>query len=414
MAPFPIILRRRARRLLLLTALTALIGAVAAWLGVEVYAERQLAAARAALVRYDFAAAHTHAEACVRLWPQRFSYRFLAAQAARRACNYRAAEEHLACCEELAGEANNVGMLERMLLRAQQGQLAAVERALWILVEEHPADKLLILEALTRGYLQHYRLAAADKCLKLLLEEAPDHTEAWLWRGGILELVGNEEEALRCYRQAFELAPDNDTYQLRLALFLVRLNRTPEALPHLEQLGARRPDSADGLVGLAACLLATGDQVRGREVLERALALQPEHVQGLAEKGKLALEGNDLPRAEALLRRAAAAEPSDRAIQYLLHQCLLRSGQTAEAHQQQVHLKVLEKDLARMEQILRSGPGDRRQSPDSFYELGAIFSRHGRPDLGRYWYQQALALNPGHQPTRTALARDREVTGKEP
>jgi Tfp pilus assembly protein PilF len=391
-------------RRLILAALLALIAAVAAWLGVALYAENQFTAARRALERYDFAAANEHLQTCVRLRPNEFRYRLLAAQAARRAGSYREAEDHLDRCRVLAAEEGNVGLLEGMLLRAQQGKLAAVEKDLWILVEEDHPDKPLILEALGRGYLRSYRLPLADKCLKALLEAEPDHAEAWLWRAGILELVGNPDGALRLYRKALELRPENDAYRKRLALFLLYLNNAPEALPHLEQLHARQPDDPDVLVGLAQCRIAAGEAGAGRVLLRRALAVRPGHVQGLAEAAKLALLDGQPARARALARKALEAEPSDRAVNYLYYQCLLRCGKTEDARVQEAHFKILEKDLNRLEHILRNDLAENPQNPDNYCELGQIFSRHGRPDLGLYWYRHALALNPDHRPTHLALS----------
>jgi len=326
----PVAVRKRAIRLLALVALFALIGSVVFWLGTEVSAERHYSAACQALLCHDYASAAERVDACLGLRPNRFRFLFLAAQIARRAGNYAQAQDYLARCRDLAGTQTDVTLLERLLLRAQQGEMTGTEATLWALVEEDHPEKALVLEALARGYRQNYRLPLAEVCLKRLVELDPDYAQAWVWRAEIFDLLGSQQETLRYYERAVELEPDKDDFRLRLALYLLHANLAPQAQEHLQQLRTRQPDNPDILTGLAGCALEAGDPARARQLLKQALANKSDHAGALAIMGRLALHDGDAVRAEVWARRALAAEPSDRAAHYLLFQCLERLGKLLE------------------------------------------------------------------------------------
>jgi tetratricopeptide (TPR) repeat protein len=399
-------------RTAVILVLVGLIGVVAGWLGTELYAESRFQAARRASERYDLAAARDDLATCLWLRPRRFQYHFLAAQTARRMGDFSEAEEHLEECQRLAGPEADVSLLEWSLLRAQRGAVLQVDQTLWLMVKDNHPDKVLILEAMARGYIQVYRLLLADRCLKMLLDEAPGHPDAWLWRGGICELLGNSGEALAFYRRALKLRPDDEAFRLRLATALLRANQVPEAFPHLRRLYREQPDNPEVLIGLARYWIGAGKAGRGRELLARALAVQPANAQALAEQTKLALAENDLVRAWHCVRKALDVDPADRTVLYQYYQCQERRGEKAAAEQTLARLRALEKDLARVEYLVRHELPKKPRDPDLYCEMGRIFSRHGRPDRGLRWFKYALAIDPGHRPSRAALATCSKAKGK--
>jgi tetratricopeptide (TPR) repeat protein len=378
----------------------------------EIYVEVQFQKAQSALERYDFSTARKHLQSCLRLRPDRFRFCFMAARTARRAGCYDEAQEHLEHCEDLTAGEDNLTLLESTLLRAQRGEVAAVESLLWSLVEKDHPEKVIVLEALARGYIQVYCLPLADTCLKRLLKEAPDHAEAWSWRAAIYDMLGHRSEAQQYYERALELRPDDDACRLRLVAFLQHANRVKEVLPHLQQLYEKQPNNPDVLLGLARYYRSTDQPGRARELLGRALDIQPDHAQALVEQARVDILEKRLARAEACLRKALAADPSDKAVNYLLYQCLEKAGKTTAARRQWGKVKVLERDLNRTETILSYDLAKDRRNPDLYWELGQIFSRHGRPDRGLFWYQHALTLNPLHRRTHLALAAYYQSAGQ--
>jgi len=412
MKPFPVAVRELAKKAVISLTLIAVILTTAIWLGTEVLAEIRYRKAQEALGKFDFVAAREHLQSCLALRPNRFQYHFAAAQTERRAGSFRQALFHLDRCQELADA--DISSLERTLLQVQQGAVAKLENPLWLLVEQNHPEKVLILEALARGYLLVYSLPLADKALTMLLEEQPSHAEAWFLRGGICEVLGATSEGLGYYRQAVELRPDLDAYRLRFANCLLLANQNEEALPHLEQLYARQPNNPDVLSGLARALGPTEQKDRRRDLLKRALAVQPNHPQALAEIAKLHLDEGKFDLAEKALQKALLADPSDRSNQYLLFQCLERAGKKEAAHQQQLRWKALENDLARLEEIVRHELPKNPRSADLYVELGVIFARHGKPERALASYQQALTYERNHSAAIEEMSKVKSSTSNVP
>jgi Flp pilus assembly protein TadD len=60
------------------------------------------------------------------------------------------------------------------------------------------------LYAASVAAIEQDRLEDAVETLRLLLEAAPGHSDAWNNLGVVMEALGNPGEALRCYRSALE------------------------------------------------------------------------------------------------------------------------------------------------------------------------------------------------------------------
>jgi predicted Zn-dependent protease len=384
----PRLTRRTCLILLLGTFILGLLG----WTGTEAYAEFKYHLAESAAERYEFDEALRHLRTCLRLRPGRFHYCFLAARAARRARRFREAHDYLARCQVLAGDQADVSLLERTLLRAQEGDVLAVEGALWVAIKKNHPEKNLIYEALAQGYVHIGYLPLAEECLAPLLQAEPDHAEAWLWRASVFELSGNRQDTATFYRKAVELRPDNPRYRLGLALFLLSLNSFQEARPLLEQLCEAEPANPDVLVGMARLLVESGRHETAGDLLDRALKIRPAHVQGLTASAKLAFRNEQFATAEDYLRRALAVDPTERAAHYLLYQCLEKEGKKDEAARQRVRLKTVQGDLLRLDEILRTDLFHNPRRAELYNELSAIFARNGRHDLSRAWRDQALRL----------------------
>src|SRR6266566_10039967 len=131
-------------------------------------------AAQRALERRDLESAQRHLGACLRAWPRSAAIHLQAARVARRRDALEEARQHLTACQDLEGISSASG-LEWMLLRAQEGDLDSVEGQLQSLVEQHHPDRVLILEALAKGYQTALRTPDVINALDALLELQPDH-----------------------------------------------------------------------------------------------------------------------------------------------------------------------------------------------------------------------------------------------
>jgi predicted Zn-dependent protease len=378
-------------------------------LGVHFWAQLHYRAARRALDRQDFAEARRRLAPCLKVWFLGAETHLVAARAARRDRAYDEAEDYLRACRRLGARPDAVD-LEYKLLRAQQGDLAAVEGYLVGRVLEDDPDTALILEVLTPAYFRTYQLANAAECVRRWLEWEPDRAQAWLWRGQLYQRAQNDQEALASYRRVVELDPDHREARLQLAGLLTQGYDPKEALGHFEYLRARHGNAPPVLLGLAHCHRLLNQPAEACRLLETLLAEEPGHGPALAQRGWLALESDSPAEAETWFRRAATAMPFEKDINYGFHQCLARLGKTREAEEVMLRMKRVEADLARLDEVTRAVSG-RPHDPALRCEAGAILMRNGQEAEGLRWLESALQEAPRHPATHRALADYFERTG---
>ncbi len=394
---------RHPLRLLGIVSLLAVTGLGLFLVGIQLWAAYHLRAARDCLERYHTSEAPSHLEACRWVRPKDPEVLLLMARTARRIAYFDKAEEVLNQYEALHG-ADDALILERMLLRAERGDIEPVSRFFQARVEQQHPDTPLILEALTQAYLRSYRLRDAEECLNRWQALQPNNVQALLLRGTASELRQQRGEAASYYRKALEIDPLHDDARFRLAGALVDLSRAKEALPHLEYLRQRLPDRPDIEVRLARCKELLGNPAEAMLVLDDLLARHPDHAQALGERGRLALEAGRLEEAETFLRRAVALDPSVSSVRFHLHTCLNRRGKAAEAKEEADRLKTFEEDMRTFVDITTVRMQKTPKDPALHYQLAQILLRGGQVEDAVRWLQSALRLDPNYAPAHQLLA----------
>jgi tetratricopeptide (TPR) repeat protein len=393
---------RRPAAVVLVLALLGLLGGGAWYLGRQVWADHHFRAAQLALKRRDFAAAGDHLAVCLRVWPRDLAAHVLAARAARRAGDLAEAERRLDHCAGLPGLSGDLE-LERALLRAQRGELAAVEPFLLAHLRADAADAVLVCEVLAPAYHAAYRLDEALACLNLWEVLEPDYARVPYLKGDIFERKRGRAEARDCYRRAVELGPDRTEARIALARAQLLLDHAEAAWEQLAVLNERAPDAPEVRRLTVRCLRLLGRTDEARARLGAALARAPEDGDLLFEHGMLELAAGRPAEAEPWLRRANEKRPSERELLYQLALCLERNGKTAEAHQVRDRLKQAEADLGRLNEVVRLIAGQPRDA-GLRCEAGQLMMGNGYPDEGRRWLESALAIDPRHGPSHQALA----------
>lgn len=375
---------------------------------VNLWAWYQVREADHLVQRYHFPEAYAHYARGLRVWRWSAALHFQAGRTARRAGLEREAEHHLEECQRLQGGASAAALplaLERLLLQAQFGDIDVVEEPLWKYVEKDRPETPLVLEALARGYVRVFRLGTALRCLQRILRQEPENVEALVLAGKSIEKgAGKKEEAVKDYRRALEIDPERDDARLSLALILLR-DHPLEARSHLQDLVARHPDNWEMMLALAQAQRALGDADAARPLLERVLAAEPANSTALTELGLIALSAGQPVEAEAQFRKAIAADPANRTAHSRLCQSLLQQpGKEKDAADQLDRYERVEKDLTRLGEIASKEMSKAPHDPQLHYELGVIYLRYGKPEVGVRWLQSALRLDPRHQPSQQALA----------
>ena len=367
-------------------------------------------AGRQALERRDFTQARAHLLLCLQVWPACAEVHLRLAQAARRAGDYQAAEHHLDRCRELAAPADPAG-LERMLLRAQRGDLDGVEGYLLHRAEQEGPESVLILEALAPVYLASYHLHGALYCVGRLLELEPENIQALLWHGQVMERLNRFAEALADYRHALALNPDDEQARLSLGEVLLYLDQPQDAAEHFEYLYQRQPGNAAVQFGLACCRRGLGRREEARKLLDGLVTRYPREAPILSERGKLALEEGQAAEAEDWLRRAVALSPFDRRMNYALYQCLQGRGKHAEAKELRAKLERLDQDVKRLLELSKEIL-NKPQAPAERCEVGILCLRLGLDQAGLGWLAGALREDPWSADAHQALAEYYERSGQ--
>jgi tetratricopeptide (TPR) repeat protein len=406
----PVSLARKPGRLLAISLLLLLIG-----LGVYLTASHLRAlyhfrAGQKALSRYHYPEAYEHLQVSLNAWPTDRTTLLLAARAARRIGAYDDAERYLDTYYQTYHDTDEL-TLERVLLRADRGQVDAVRPYCEAQIEKNDPATPLILEALVHGCIHSLRFQEATHYLEQWKQRQPDNPQLYAFAGLLQETRDLHVLAIASYRRVLELDPQRDEIRLKLTNLLLNLVQAREALPHLEYLRQKYPNNLEVATGLAGCLAQLNRQEEAFRLLEEVLTQQPDYAPALAERGRLALQANHLVQAEKDLRQACEVEPGLIQTRYQLYRCLVALGRKAEAAKQLVHLKHTEQDLQRIKEIVETEIPRNPNDPALPQELGVILIRAGDYLEGERKLHQALQLDPHYAPAHQALADFYEQMG---
>jgi tetratricopeptide (TPR) repeat protein len=402
---------RRPWRLLAVTAIVAVILLGVGLAGAHLWALHHYRAARAELERYHTATARLHLEACLTVWPRSPDALLLAARAARRSDAFDAAEDFLGRAEK-AGAGEEGLLLERLLLRAQRGEVDEVRPFCRALLDGDGPDAPLALEALARGLARTYRLKEAEGALDRWRKLQPDNAQEAFLRGTLYDQTDRRTDALAAFRRALQIDPEQDEARLRLIGVLFLNGLYAEAVSHLEYLRVRLPGNPLVPVQLARCRAWLDRRPEAVELLDGALARWPHFAPALAERGKLALEAGQLERAEAWLGEAVRRAPDNYQAWSQYQRCLQGLGKADEAARVEERLRLMQKDIARLHEIMS---GEMQRAPHSaalHTEAGRIWLRAGAAAEGLRWLHSALKEAPDYAPAHQALADFYVSTGE--
>jgi tetratricopeptide (TPR) repeat protein len=399
--------RSRPRTAVAVLALVILVGTGATLYGYALY---RWFGARSAVEEGRPAEARAGLEFCLSVWPRSPEVHLLAARAARLDGDIPRAEEHLKRCMQLQRVAGEDIQLEYLLLRVQTGEEDEVTPDLLRLVDAKHPQTPVILETISRAYMQRLRYGPAYSYLDRWMKEVPDAAKPYHWRGWVLERLDNPKEAMKDYQKALELDPDLFAVRLRVAEMLLEDNQPGPALVHLERLQKQQPENTEVLARLGQCRLLQGEQKEARNLLEAAVQKLPKDVQVLLHLGKLEMDDNP-HKAEEWLRRAQKVDPMDTEVQFNLANALQLQGREDEAKSVREQSEKLKAVLKRANLLLKEEARSPSKDPVPPTEVGALLVEIGSERQGVYWLEQALQRDPNYQPAHRALAAYYEKKG---
>jgi predicted Zn-dependent protease len=381
------------------------------WQGLRVLRfQRDQAAAREALAKYDFPEARRRLASCLALWPNDTETLLLAAQAARRDGLLDEARDHLDRYADRVEGSSPEAALQGVLLRVQRGQVTENVYALLDFVEVRHPDSEQILESLASGSVHVYRLDEAAFFTKQLLDRFPANPVGWLIAAQSSETLRRPDRPLEIARRLVKDYPSFDKARLYLAGLLSKGHHYNEAADHYRHLHGRQPAELMSLLGLIRALLTLGRIDEAEPLLSELQERHPNNSEALLERARFALRQKRPADAESLLRRAVRLAPNDPDVHFELATSL---GQLNRMDESNLHLKRYKQiqsdmmDLDKAFQAMTKAPND----PAPRVEAGRVCLRNGQDQEGLRWLHGALQVNPSYGPAHAALAEFYEQRG---
>jgi tetratricopeptide (TPR) repeat protein len=394
----------RGRRLGFWVAMASSILLAVWWSGHEVWSYRHERSAQQAFDEEDYDGALRHIALALRVRSDRVSTNFLAARIERARRVYPEAEKYLLRCKELGGMTPSLQM-EWLLLRCEKGYVDELAPELLAAVNQNHPESAAILEAMALVYMRQTRYPAALAVLDQWVERVPNSTRALDWRGWVSNQMDHRGQAIDDYTRVLELQPGRSTVRLRLVELLIESSRHAEALSHLEQLHIAQPTNPDVMTGLAACRIVQLRRDEAHKLLEEVLAAHPDHFAAILLLGNLEREDRRYGEAERRLRRAIELKPLDPTARYSLYLTLqAQPDRQKDAEDERVRWEQDRDATARVTVLLRGRLTERPNDPNLAAEAGELLFRQGENQLGLFWLNKALQLDPNHTRSHKALA----------
>jgi Flp pilus assembly protein TadD len=328
---------------------------------------------------------------------------FLRARAAFAGDRPREIVEELSRAEALGHPKPAIERLRAIIL-ARSGRFAEVEPTLRTIYFNSQAPDPGVDEALARGYLESFRLNAAEQVIDRWMTDEPTAGRPFYYRTEIDKRLSMDPTvSVKYFRAA--LARDPHLYPARLGLAeaLSRGHRLAEAAREYAAYLAVRPDDPAGLFGAAVAALLVGDEDTAIRHLDRALLRKPDDPTVLGERAAIDIRRGDAAAALPRLDQAVRIDPYDPGLRRLRAQALDQLGRRDDARSERLAARRLKDEnerLTEIQQRLVRAPQD--QAPR--IEVAQWMLDHGRDDEGFRWAKLILQDHPGHREASRILA----------
>ena len=236
-------------------------------------------------------------------------------------------------------------------------------------------------QALAQAWRFHQsgRLQEAEKCYRQLLQDAPDHSDAWHLLGILCYSQGKLAEAVANYQQAIRVRPEFAEALTNLGVAFMASGRLPDAIACYRRaigINSKLPGPHNNL-GLALIDQNQLDEAAG--CFRAALRLDPNFQEAHYNLGKTLHQQGRLKEAIACYRRSLELRPSCAQTHHNLGVALNSQERSEEA-------------IACLQQALRLKP----DFADAHYNLGLILLQRGRVNEAMARYAKAIEIQPDH------------------
>jgi len=185
------------------------------------------------------------------------------------------------------------------------------------------------------------RLALQEAVMRRRLEKYPEDFLAHYNLGALLQVRGNLDEAISCYREALKAEPTSATARNSLAAALLMDDRIPDAIAQLRETLREDPSYLNARYNLARALAASGDLSGAETEFVEFLKSKPGDAQAQAGLGAVYFKQRKFADALPCFRAAARLDPSNADVEANLGAVLAITGDlpaAAEAFEQALRI----------------------------------------------------------------------------
>lgn len=228
------------------------------------------------------------------------------------------------------------------------------------------------------------------------LEKYPHDFYANADLGGVLQSMGQLEEAVAHLREALRIKPGDPTVSNTLGAAYLAQGKPEEAARLFREALESRPDYLDAHYNLGNALLALGKPEEATAHFREVLRLNPDDANAHSDLGSALLMQGKAAEAAAQFERALDISPQNEFAHYNLGYLQAREGNLREA-------------ASHLESAVRLKPDD----PDAHLELGAVYARQGNLREAIAEFESVLRLDPRNDQARANLERAKSRLGKD-
>ncbi|MES2353894.1 MAG: XrtA/PEP-CTERM system TPR-repeat protein PrsT [Pseudomonadota bacterium] len=280
-----------------------------------------------------------------------------------------------------------------MTLAKQHNSKAAIQE--WEKAIQLNPKLIMAEEGLVRTLIQEKKFDQALVAIDAFQQRHPESPMPQNYRGVVLLLQGNEEDAKKAFTKSIELQPGFPAAAHNLALIALRKKDLNGAREAYQKVLAHEKDHLPTLLALYQLDLQRNNQPAARKWLESAIASHPAEVEPAALLAQSYLGGGEARKALDVSQAAAASKPENTGLLEVRGLAYLNAGDPGNA-------------LASFKHLLKLQPAS---SQASFYESVA-YTALGDLAGARSALTDTLRLDPKHFQARAALARLELKTGK--
>ena len=214
------------------------------------------------------------------------------------------------------------------------GENAAAAESYNKAIESSPKllDTYWRLASLLRVRLE--RPAEADKAMQKLVENNPDSTKAYVYRGNYLRSIGSTEEAMKTSEQALEISADDQDALLLAAQCAMASGDLVKARKYAEHCLENHRDIGIIYTVLAEIFLRGEDREKAIDILDQGLKETKNAAPILWFKANLLIDNENVDQAKETIKKIRATEYPKPLVDYLDARVVFLQKNWAEASRQ--------------------------------------------------------------------------------